>query len=287
MTISRCNFIFSLSLVLPLAGCPSDPTADETTFTSTGTEAGDGDGDTGDGDGDTGDGDGDGDGDPGDGDSFCAHQCMTDDDCLAMGQDLGLTCQDSVCTGDASSGCTGDAECVALLSGWSMPCTAGGGECDGLGQVCVQADGGGLCATPPSEFFMCNTVPGWAELEVPDIDGALVIVCGNGNAVCSDENFCFSPCQADTDCAAPSAPICDTNTGFCGCGSDADCATIGQPHLSVCNAGTCGCGDDQQCIDGNAGDVCTGDGFCGCSGDGACANVPNSFDGGMISCVQP
>jgi hypothetical protein len=285
MTISRCTFIFSLALVLPLAGCPGDDgSAEETTFSTTnGTEAGDGDGDPGDGDGDPGDGDG----DTGDGDSFCAHQCMSDDDCLVGAQDVGLTCQDSFCSGDASSGCTGNAECVALFSGWTMPCTSGGGECDGLAQLCVEADGGGLCATPPSDFFMCDTVPGWSELEVPDIDGNTVTVCGNANAECNDDNFCFAPCQSDVDCASAAFPICDTGTGLCGCGSDADCATIGEPHLSVCNAGMCGCGDDQQCVDGNAGDVCTGDGSCGCTGEAACANVMNAFDGGMISCVMP
>src|SRR5690606_29233117 len=226
------------------------------------------------------------DGDPtGDGDAFCAHQCSSDADCLVGGMDVSLTCQDSFCTGE-SSGCTDNAECVALLSGWATACTSGGGECDATAQVCVQVGDGGACATPPGEFFACDSVPGWAELEVPDIDGNNVTVCGNPNAECSDEGFCFSPCQSDDDCASEAYPVCDTTSGLCGCGSDADCATIGQPHLSVCNAGVCGCGEDQQCVDGNAGDVCTTDGFCGCSGDAACANVPNTFDGGMISCVS-
>lgn len=216
---------------------------------------------------------------------FCIHQCSADADCLVDGQDLGLTCQDSLCSGD-SSGCTDNAECVALFSGWVTACTAGGGECDMLGQVCVQAGDGGLCATPPSDFFMCDTVPGWAEIEVTDIDGNPVTVCGNPSAECNADGFCFSPCSSDADCTSEAYPVCDTNTGVCGCSSDADCATLGQPQASVCNAGVCGCGSDQNCVDGNAGDVCTADGFCGCSGDAACANTENPYDGGMISCVS-
>lgn len=215
---------------------------------------------------------------------FCIHQCMADADCLVDGQDIGLTCQDNLCTGD-SSGCTDNAECVAQFSGWTMPCTAGGGECDQLMQVCVAAGGGGLCATPPSDFFMCDVVPGWSEIEVTDIDGNPVTVCGNANAECNDQGFCFSPCQSDADCPSEAYPVCDTNSGLCGCSSDADCATLGQPQLSVCNAGVCGCGSDQHCVDGNFGDVCN-DGSCGCSGDAACANIENNFDGGMISCVN-
>jgi hypothetical protein len=259
----------TLGLLLPLAGCPADD--------GTGNEEV-GESETADTTPDTAD-------DPtmDGGDNFCAHQCSADADCMVGGTDVGLTCQDSFCAGSAS-GCTNNDECVAQFSGWTTACTSGGGECDALGQVCVAA---GLCATPPSDFFMCDTVPGWSEIETTDIDGAAVTVCGNANAECNSEGFCFSPCQADADCMALSAatPICDTNTGLCGCGDDSHCATLNSPANSVCNDGACGCGSDQNCVDGSVGDVCTTSGFCGCSGDMACSGVMNTFDGGMISCV--
>jgi hypothetical protein len=270
-------FLTAFVLLLPL-GCPSDDGNADTSSTSGNDEietsadtSSDATNDTN----DTSDTNADG--------GFCIHQCMADADCLVDGQDVGLTCQDSLCTGD-SSGCTDNAECVAVFSGWTMPCTAGGGECDQLMQICVAAGDGGLCATPPSDFFMCDVVPGWSEIEVPDIDGNLVTVCGNASAECNEQGFCYSPCQSDADCTSEAYPVCDTNSGLCGCSSDTDCATLGQPQASVCNAGVCGCGSDQHCVDGNAGDVCS-DGACGCSGDAACANVENAFDGGMISCV--
>jgi hypothetical protein len=265
--IRYTNFALGLALLLPLTGCPSDDgTADEV-GTTAGTTAGDtGDETTGDGD-----------------DNVCAHQCTADADCMVDGQDFGLTCQDSFCASSSAS-CTGNPECVAQFSGWTMPCTAGGGECDALGQVCVTD---GVCATPPSDFFTCDTVPGWTEIETTDIDGAPVTVCGNPNAECHGEGYCFVPCQADADCTLAAYPVCDTGTGTCKCGSDADCATNGEPSQSVCTAdGFCGCSDDQACVDAGSGDVCTGSGFCGCSGDAACAGVNNTYDGGMISCVM-
>lgn len=292
---SRFDFLTAL-LLLPLAACPGDDgTANDETSTSTpvtGT-ATDTTTDTPPTDTttdtpatDTADTMADSTGTPGDG-GFCIHQCRGDADCMVGGMDAGLTCQDSVCTGDVPAGCTDDAECVALLSGWTgSPCTAGGGECEPLGQLCVPVGDGGGCATPPGEFFPCNTVPGWSELEVLDIDGNTVTVCGNGNAECNDDGFCFSPCQADADCASKAYPVCDTATGLCGCGSDDDCAALGEPHLAVCNAGVCGCNSDQQCVDGEAGDACTADGFCGCTADAACSNVENFFDGGTIGCVM-
>jgi hypothetical protein len=222
----------------------------------------------------------------GDGDGYCGHQCTTDADCLIDGMSFDLTCVDSLCMSPDSAGCTGDEECVALYSGWATSCTSGGGECDALGQLCIDFGGAGLCATPPSDIIPCDVLQ-QEEIEVPDIDGNLVVVCGQPNATCTEDAFCFVPCGSNDDCLSPSAPVCDVESGTCQCGSDADCAMTGEPHLSVCNAGLCGCGEDQQCVDGGAGDLCTADGFCGCSGDMACAGVENPFDGGMISCVQP
>jgi hypothetical protein len=277
--------LLAMSLVL---GCTDDGATDSTTSLTTtqttgldtGTDGPDtGDGDPGDGDGDPGDGDG----DSGDGDGYCVHQCMSDDDCLVDGMNADLTCIENVCTSDGPSGCTSDEECVALYSGWVSPCTAGGGECDGLGQVCLDI---GLCATPPSDFIDCATLL-MEEIQTTDIDGNPVTVCSRTDAVCNDDNFCFVPCESDGDCPSEAYPICNVSTGLCGCGSDADCATLGTPHFSVCNAGVCGCNADQQCIDSMVGDVCTVDGSCGCSSDSACAGLDNPYDGGAFVCGQP
>ncbi len=225
--------------------------------------------------------------DTGDAGSFCSHQCAVDMDCQIGGLDVGLTCQSNLCVfADEDLSCTND-ECVALFSVWETPCTSGGGECDGLGQRCVKVDDGGACATMPSDMVSCDESPGFVELEVPDIDGNLVTVCGFPTAECHEDGFCFSPCNSDDDCLTLAYPICDTGTGFCQCGTDADCATIGSPNLSACVAGTCGCGADQQCVDGGVGDVCNADGTCGCSDNAACSSLVNGFDGGAIACVKP
>lgn len=230
-------------------------------------------------------GDGSGDDEAGPSGNFCLHTCTADTDCTVGGMDLGLTCQSGTCTGEDAGGCTSNDECIAQLSGWTMACTSGGGECDALMQVCVDVGGGeGLCATPPSDVITCDSF-GFMDYETTDIEGAPVTVCANANAECNADGVCFSPCQSDDDCMADSAPVCNTGTGLCECSTDADCATIGDSAASVCNNGTCGCGVDQDCVDSAQafGDVCY-DGFCGCSGDEVCADVPNSFDGGQISC---
>jgi hypothetical protein len=217
--------------------------------------------------------------------AFCAHQCSADADCLVGGSDIGLTCKDSFCTGDGGGDtCADDFECVALFSGWMTPCTAGGGECDAMAMVCIKYEGEGRCALPPSDFVMCDAF-GFDDLEVEDIDGAMVTVCAKSAAECGANGACSVPCKADTDCTSGAYPVCDTNTGICGCATDDHCATLGLAQASTCNAGLCGCGADADCVSGKAGDLCMS-GSCGCSADAACADVTNSFDGGMISCVS-
>ncbi len=219
---------------------------------------------------------------------FCVHQCEVDGDCTVAGADIGLTCTDGFCQGEGGKveTCSDDEACIAQLSGWEFgaACTAGGGECEPSMGACLDVGGEGHCALAPSEFFACAD-SGFDEIQTTDIDGAMVTVCGDSNAACGDDGFCFSPCAEDADCAAPSATTCNTNTGFCECASDDDCATLESSNLSSCNAGVCGCGEDQDCVDGGAGDVCNS-GSCGCSGDAACGDVVNSFDGGMINCVE-
>jgi hypothetical protein len=269
------SWFFSLLAISCVLGCSDDgsATTNSTTDGSSDT-AGDGDGDPGDGDGDGGDA------------AVCVHHCTSDADCLIQGMDVDLTCIDSVCSDGDPPGCADDQECVALYSGWAIECTSGGSECDASAQVCIDVGGEGLCATAPNDIVDCASLL-MEEIQTVDIDGNPIVVCAQPNAVCSDEAFCYLPCQSDDDCFSAAFPNCEVDTGMCRCGSDADCATTGQPHFSVCSAGACGCSEDQQCIDGNAGDICTTDGFCGCSGDMACANLPNSLDGGMFTCDAP
>lgn len=285
------SLALALAFTMPLAGCPGDDsgttmadtgTAPTTTEGATTEDPTEGPAETTEGPVDTTEGPSDTTGNPPSG-GFCIHQCGADEDCTIGGMDVGLTCVDGLCTGE-STGCTDDLECQAQFSGWIMPCTAGGGECDALMQVCVDVGGEGLCATPPSEFIDCATLM-QDEIMTTDIDGADVTVCGNSTAACGAEGFCFDPCTEDADCVSEAYPVCNTTSGLCECGDDSHCETLDVPQATTCVEGACGCADDQGCVDGGAGDVCNS-GACGCSGDDACAKVENTFDGGMISCVE-
>lgn len=219
----------------------------------------------------------------GGGEAYCRHHCAVDADCVVQGHDVGLVCKDTQCQATAPQ-CTDDGACVALLSGWTTPCTSGGGECEQDMQVCVKVEGGAACATPPSDFFACDIVPDWSEVQAQDVDGNPVTVCGNANGKCHPDGYCFTPCKSDGDCV-PVAPICDVPSGQCRCGTDADCANSGAAQASICLPnGACGCNADQQCVDGKTGDVCTSQGYCGCSGDAACAGYEFGFDGGTVTC---
>lgn len=218
--------------------------------------------------------------------SFCVHQCASDVDCRVDGKDVGLACKDSLCTG-GSTQCTNNAECVALYSGWTAtPCTSGGGECGGLLQHCVRLpDGTGGCAYVPGDFFTCDSVAGWVELTVPDIDGNPVTVCGNPKAECNEQGICFVGCDSNADCVSEAYPVCNPQTRQCGCGSDDHCATLGLPYLSACHDGVCGCAIDAHCVDAAQGDVCK-EGRCQCSGDAACVNYSHGYDGGTVVCRE-
>jgi hypothetical protein len=201
--------------------------------------------------------------------------------------DSGLTCEGNRCQGGGKvEGCTGNEECVAQLSGWSfgMACTAEA-DCAALMQHCVDIGGGeGHCAMAPSEFIMCET-SGFEEIMMNNIEGDPVTVCGNPNAECNDQGFCYDPCASDDDCVAEFAPICDTATGVCGCSENAHCETIGEPAQSVClDTGGCGCDSDDDC-DAAIGDVCTEFGTCGCSNAEACEGLMNPYDGATIVCA--
>jgi len=279
------SLALAFGFLIPLAGCPGDDTGGNETTTATPTSTGDSTAGTAE---ETADPETEGmdeTAEPPSG-GFCIHSCEADADCMIGGKDSGLTCTDNVCTGEPVEACTDDEGCIATLSGWEFgpACTAGGGECDAAMQICLDVDGEGHCVSGPSEFFMCETAM-LDEIETTDIDGAAVTVCGNANAQCGAQGFCFDPCASDDDCVADFAPICNTDTGLCECGEDAHCEALGTEGSSVCNGGFCGCGEDQNCVDAELGDVCN-DGFCGCSGDMACDAVMNLYDGGTISCME-
>jgi hypothetical protein len=210
------------------------------------------------------------------------HQCRSDADCLLDGQDQGFDCVDGECKHPDGS-CTNDEQCIAFESNWMTPCTSGGNECDVAGQVCVAVTGAGRCAFPPSTVSCTDLT--MEEMQLPDIDGNLITVCGFPCYRCAADGYCLLPCQDDSICINPAYPVCNMSTGLCECGQDSDCALLGQPASSVCTAGVCGCGSDQECLDAGTGDVCLA-GFCGCTGDMACEGVNNPWDGGMLSCVE-
>lgn len=219
------------------------------------------------------------DGGGGDG-QFCQEQCAQDSDCTIGGMDMGYKCVDARCQMDVA-GCTSDQQCTAQYSGWSfVPCAAQA-DCDLTMQICVDLGGGmGGCATPPSDFFMCETAM-LVEVEVATIDGMTATVCGAEGWVCQD-SVCTNPCEADAECANLAGhPTCNTGSGVCECSSDADCAGSGIDGYAVCINGKCGCGADSDCVGANS-DTCY-DGSCGCSAVEVCTG-PNSFGGTTKVC---
>jgi hypothetical protein len=186
----------------------------------------------------------------------CQHTCAADGDCTIGGADVGLVCQDTVCS--LANPCAAAEDCVPQLSGWSFsPCTMGGGECMATMQVCVDlGDGSGGCATPPSEFITCEQIM-QAEVMVTDLDtGMETTVCGNTSGECdTGTGFCYVPCVDDSTCGTL---VCNLDTSQCECDSDDDCG-----EGNTCNAGVC---EVPPCVD-----------------DTDCAENP--FDGGMFGCM--
>lgn len=200
----------------------------------------------------------------GSGAGACVYQCSVDEDCLSDGTDLGFSCTDN---GICLNVCENDGECVAQFSGWSFqPCdnneACAAGPCIDLG------DGTGGCGTEPTEFVDCATIM-QAEVEVTDIDGATVTVCGNDSGVCSDigdgDMTCLldvePPTCEDTGCAE--GFTCDATDGVCRCDDDNACSALGDDYT---------CGDDGLCT------------APGCVDASECdADLP--FDGGSYECI--
>lgn len=235
------------------------------------------------------------------GGDVCQEQCAADGDCTLMGMDSGFKCVDKLC----QLLCTDNNSCVVQYSGFAfaMDCAA---QADCPGQVCIDIGGGvGKCATPPSDFFMCNTIPGFADTMFPSIEGDMdLTVCANSNYECLDGQ-CKDPCAADSDCSLiPGLSKCDTGSGDCVCADDAGCLAA-NPMTPVCQAsgfcgcaddsncsgdtpkctadGFCGCAEDANCTASGFGDVCNANGVCGCSDASACTGT-KSFDGTAFAC---
>lgn len=193
--------------------------------------------------------------DPTAGGGVCEHTCAADGDCTVSGADVGLICTDSRCV--LANPCETADDCVAQLSGWSfVPCTMGGGECAATMQICVDlGDGTGGCATPPSEFIMCDLLMQQETEQTNLDDGSTVTVCGRTDGECN-AGVCtlpVAPCVDDTTCGNF---VCNVDTGLCECDGDDDCGEGGTCTDGVCSVP--GCVDDADCV--------------------------NLFDGGMTAC---
>ena len=118
-----------------------------------------------------------------------------------------------------------------------------------------------------TEFVDCATLM-QAEVEVTDIDGNTVTVCGNDTGVCSDIGNGDMTCTIDVD------PVTCEETG---CPEGFTCA----------EDGACHCDNDDVCI-AALGDesTCGADGFCtvpGCMDASECDDAL-PFDGGEYVC---
>lgn len=210
----------------------------------------------------------------------CTERCVSDSDCTINGMDIDFICEDSRCTGDP---CADDDDCVATFSGWITDCAQ---QADCPGQVCIDIGGGiGKCATPPSDFIMCETIL-QQEVQRPLIEGGMsVVVCATLDYECHpDLHLCTNPCESDADCNEyVGYPLCNAATGICECTSDSDCQLAGS-GLTACQGGVCGCADDNECFNLNNSDTCY-DGVCGCADDGVCDF--KTFDGTDLACQTP
>jgi hypothetical protein len=212
---------------------------------------------------------------------FCQEACAGDADCTINGADAGFTCQDSRCTSDAGK-CTTNEQCQATFSGWITDCQS---DNDCPGQVCIDVGNpdAGKCATPPSDFIMCETLMQVEITAKSFADGSDVQVCANTSFECNADGFCENPCEANADCSMiPGHPQCNTGTGKCECASDDDCKNSGTAGFAVCNGGVCGCGADSDCAGMDNADKCF-EGSCGCSVVDVCMGA-NAFDGTMKVC---
>lgn len=191
----------------------------------------------------------------------CRHVCASDADCFFEGGvDTGLRCGE---TGYCIYACTEDADCLAqFASSAFMPCTSNA-ECALTGVCLDRGNGEGGCATITPDLTPCpEEVP---AIDVVDIEGNPVTVCGQPDAYCGT-----------LDDGAAACLFADT------------CAETGCPEgLTCAESGACICTADEDCL--GFGDTCT-DGGCSysCESDAACEGITvfEMFEGGEIICEQ-
>ena len=197
----------------------------------------------------------------------CTPTCTADADCTLEGMAIGFACVEGAC---GLPPCVDDIGCQLFFSGWSEPCTKTA-ECF-MGEACIDIGGGeGRCATQPGRSFKCADF-GLIDLMKPALEGgALIVVCGDTDAVCKDD-ACLRPCQTDEDCSADQGtPHCQPDMGQCTCTTDTECQATLQPGFNACIDGRCGCSSDADCASGTNVDVCVA-GSCGCSSTAACTD---------------
>jgi hypothetical protein len=202
----------------------------------------------------------------------CGYRCNTDADCL-MGTDAApdatykchpvrKRCENPITT------CTVNDDCVAFASQWFPSCTTDL-DCFFPGDVCVDAGGVGLCATPaPTDGGECMIPP--ARVTRPRFggEGGAVEVCGDTSAKC-DKNACILGCDSSTCTSQGHQGLtCNATSGLCECSGNAECG------VGACNNQShhCECVANGDCtVPGQ--DVCSA-GSCGCSSATACPASP-------------
>src|SRR5688572_6499006 len=137
------------------------------------------------------------------GPGFCTHTCAADSDCIAT-ESLGpMICKDA---GSCSHDCSSDDDCTFMINGplWeaSVPCSAGGNECDVFGPyyACMEGPNGlGGCVLEAT--YGCDM--GFAPWAATDIDGNPTEVCAFLAACLPDSGLCTLACETDADCLVP------------------------------------------------------------------------------------
>lgn len=179
--------------------------------------------------------------DTGDGAPLCSYSCVADTDCTVDGADVGFVCQGGECL----LGCATADPCIAFYSGWTLfPCAASS-ACDL--DACIVYDGGSGCAFTP-DAIPCVDIE-LVEVQRMNTEGAMVTVCGQPNAICTDLGRgmeCHLPCTP-TSCGALT---CGAN-GVCECDDFVPCYM--EQTGNTCENGECRytCTAPADCPDTN------------------------------------